>query len=339
LADQAVFVHYYKKDYMLYLLKQNKTYHILFPVIIALLLWGKSFMFPVYQDLQITAMPLFQMVSSWFNIHSLGGNILAFALLLIAALQIVKLNSEFRFSGNSSFLPAGLFLILASSHPSFQQLLPVHFSLLFILYSFDNLFVNLIQERRKLNTFFDSFFALSIGSLFYFPAIYVALFLWICMLSFNEFYWRSWLISLLGIITPYFAVFVYYFWNDSFLETYSALLPNIDTPSLTLKLSMIQMASYGFTLMLFVVSIIVVFNGAIKKYSTRKYLGLFLLLCILQAVVFTVSFQMPLMPLVIIAIPLSFYLGNLYISINQAVFGEMLFSAHILLFILNLVSK
>lgn len=324
---------------MLYLLKQNKTYHILFPVIIAVLLWSKSFLFPQYHSLEINAMPLFQLVSGWFNIHSVGGSILALILLLVTALQIVKLNSEFRFSGNSSFLPAGMFLILASSHPSLQQLLPVHFSLIFIIFSFDRMFVNLIQERRKLEVFFESFFAISIGSLFYFPAIYVGVFLWICMLSFNEYYWRSWMVSILGIVAPYFAAFTYYFWNDSLQEAFTQLLPNIDTPMLSLSLTLMQTVALGFTVLLFIVSIVVVFNGSIKKYSTRKYLGLFLLLCILQGVVFTVSLQMPLMPLLIIAIPFCFYLSNLYININQAVFAEMLFSGQILLYILSLMSK
>lgn len=323
---------------MLYLLKQNKTYHILFPLIYAVLFWTKSFIAPEYNELEITAMPLFQMVQSWFNIYSIWGSLVALVLLTIVALQIIKLNSEFRFSGNSSFLPAGLFLIIASSHPAFQQLLPVHFSLVFILYSIDRLFFSLIQEKRSLYPFFESFFSLSIASLFYFPSLYIGIFFWICMLSFNEVYWRSWIVTLLGIVAPYFAVFTYYYWNDTLDQAIVNFLPNIGTPALTLTINFIQSVGYGLTLVLFLISVIVAFGGNIKKYSTRKYLGLLLLLCILQAVVFTVSLQMPTMPLLIFALPLSLYLGNLYSHINQAIFGEMLFITQLLIYILHLMS-
>ena len=55
----------------------------------------------------------------------------------------------------------------------------------------------------------------AVGTLIYLPFIYMFLVIWIALIIFRPFNWREWVACIIGFITIFFFLAVYYYLNDS----------------------------------------------------------------------------------------------------------------------------
>ena len=90
-----------------------------------------------------------------------------------------------------------------------------NFLIIFALY----FFLKCHDKKEGIDEIYNSCTLLSIASLFFAPAIIFILWIWLGLIIYKLYKWRSWGMSILGIITPYVLLFIFYYLNGmSFQE-------------------------------------------------------------------------------------------------------------------------
>lgn len=131
--------------------------------------------------------------------------------------RIITFNNLFQ---RSSYLPALMYVVLASMYPPFLTFTPVTLCNFFLLWFLDRMFC-LYRGGNILRVMFDMGMIVGIASAFYYPFLYLSPVIWYCLFVFRTFGWREWLAPLIGGVIPYILVFTWYFYMDDasgFLE-------------------------------------------------------------------------------------------------------------------------
>ena len=79
-------------------------------------------------------------------------------------------------------------------------------------------------EEGKSNAY-DVGMIVAIGTLIYFPFIYMFLSIWIALIIFKPFNWREWVAGIIGFATIFFFLAVFYYMNNDFNQFYNIWLP------------------------------------------------------------------------------------------------------------------
>ncbi len=145
-------------------------------------------------------------------------------LTLIQALLLNRVVNQNNLLGKSSFLPALLYVSLASMLTPFLVLSPTLICNFLIIWMIDK-FLSIYRRTDVISVMFDLGLIVAIGTLFYFPFIAMFLLLWISLLIFRPFNWREWVACLVGFITIYFMIFIIYFWLGRITDFYQIWLP------------------------------------------------------------------------------------------------------------------
>ncbi len=157
---------------------------------------------------------------------------------LITLLQAVYLNkvvNRYNLLGRSTFLPALLYVSMASMFTPFLILSPVLLCNFLLIGMIDKLLSIYFRNDNKI-AMFDLGFIVACGSLFYFPFVIMLFVIWIGLLIFKPFNWREWLTGLVGFLCVYGILFILYFWLDLLPEFYKIWFP-ITNPVFTSTLS------------------------------------------------------------------------------------------------------
>ena len=184
----------------------------------ALILWGGAMINPPSMPQPLGFVPfysfLFNGLSTYPHIAVMAGWIIlissAFILNeLISGSDLVQKNSSL----------AGFFVLLMSFYPPYLTLNPMLFCCFFLLIILRQLLFSYHREEPFDLVYSAGFFA-AIGSFFYFPFIFFYGMILFSFLFFREAGWREWISSLLGFLTPFSFLSLYYFWNDKLVEKY-----------------------------------------------------------------------------------------------------------------------
>ncbi|MDN5287350.1 MAG: beta-carotene 15,15-monooxygenase [Mucilaginibacter sp.] len=217
-------------------------------------------------------------------------NVLLAAVLVFA--QAVLLNYLINFYnllGKPSFLPALMYVTLSGLFVPFLILsapLICNFLLIWMLYKAFSLYKG---EDAK-STVYDMGMIVALGSLIYFPFIYLILVIWIALVLFKPFNWREWVAGILGYATIFFFLAVFYYLNDRIKGFY-----NIWSPLGTKFPDHISINSYNYLLLIPVVLILVLCffklqQNFFKSYvQTRKSFQLLFFIFLIAAFSFYVN--------------------------------------------------
>lgn len=146
------------------------------------------------------------------------------AITLLQAIYLNKVVNKYNLLGKSTFLPALLYVSMASMFTPFLILSPVLFCNFLLIGMIDKLLSVYYKSDNKI-AMFDLGFIIACGTLFYFPFIIMLLILWLSLLIFKPFNWREWFAGLMGFISIYFILFILYFWLDRLPEFYTIWTP------------------------------------------------------------------------------------------------------------------
>ena len=201
---------------MLDLIKRNRP--LLLPVIIGItsLLWLERFINPSISVsiFEQYPMPLYNLVLK-IPVHTpflLTST--ALLLLLIQGFTLNQLNARFRLIEEGTYLPGFIYLLTVSSIQETLQINPLLLANFCLLFSF-YIFFPTFRIDKFIDPFFKGAFLISLGSLFYFPLIFMSLALFYFLISTRSFYWREWVVAVIGLITPYLIAFSVYYVLDS----------------------------------------------------------------------------------------------------------------------------
>src|SRR5690606_38463974 len=182
--------------------------------------------------------------------------------LILTVIQALLLNNvvnRFNLVGRPSFLPALMYMTLASLMLPFLVLSPILICNFLTIWMADKLLS--IHRRTEIKPLmFDLGMIVALGSLVYFPFVVMLLLLWCGLIVFRPFNWREWVAIPVGFATIYFMLGVTYLWFDRMDEFYEIWLP-LTYPFPT----SIHIDIYDYLVLLPVLAILVLFVITLRK--------------------------------------------------------------------------
>ena len=158
------------------------------------------------------------------NISPEANVLIALALTIVQALFINNVVNHFNLVGRSSFLPALMYMTLASLMLPFLVLSPMLICNFLSIWMLSKL-LSLYRQTDIKPLMFDLGMIVALGSLVYFPFIVMLPLLWCGLLIFRPFDWREWLAAFVGFLAVYFLLGIIYLWFDRLGEFYEIWLP------------------------------------------------------------------------------------------------------------------
>jgi hypothetical protein len=153
-----------------------------------------------------------------------GNVIVAGFMVYVQAILFNRVVNNHALLSKPSFLPALLYVTSASLFMPFLILSPPLICNFLLIWIMDK-FLKVGKSSNAIMIMFDVGMIIAIGTLIYFPFIVMLVMLWLTLLLYRSFEWREWVSGLIGILTIFFFVGVYYYWNDSLSMFYKIWLP------------------------------------------------------------------------------------------------------------------
>ena len=311
---------------MFQLLQKNTTLNfILLPVII-MLLWGTNLLHPQFVShyYDTNPMVLYKPLMAIQNWNALAGQIVSLVILLINVVIIVRVNSVTRLIENKSVFFIFLFIFVSASLQDYKQLNPMQPALTFLIIGVQLLF-NMYKNERELKKIFEAGFCFAIASLFYAPAIYFSILIFLGLGMFVPFYWRQWLSGLVGLLLPFILVLSIAFCFDSFMPQVMTFYENFTAVNAPQFTKLFPIAFSIFLALLFIRSVFYVYLGGTRKVSTRKYYTLLLFFLMLVLVLYLFVPHVTYDFLFFGGISVSVFIANFMINMKSRFWQEVLF--------------
>ena len=299
--------------------KSNQPIVIVLIVIVGLLLWIYSFIDPVSMSIPSDnlGMPLYEFISSRLVYNSSISIGITLFLVLIQAFLLVQFNKRYIVINYRTYLPALFYILIASSFVQLQRLNPVIFGNIFIFFSLFFIF-GTYRTDYTLNKLYIAGFFVSIASLFWAPFAIIFLLIWISISILRPFIGREWIVGVLGFLTPYLFVFVYYF---VFLEPEQLkLLINTFAENFGFIKNFYHIhysyyIFYGFlTIVILFASYVIVSNFQKKKIKARKFFEINWWLFFIGLLMFIFLKNVKYEIVYFIGVPISFLLTDYFYS-------------------------
>jgi hypothetical protein len=166
-----------------------------------------------------------------------------FANVLVAALLVLVQSIIFNIVVNNhgllskpSYLPALLYITGTSLFMPFLILSPALICNFLLIWLMDK-FMKIGKSPNAIMIMFDTGMIIGLGTLIYFPFIVMLLMIWLTLLLYRSFNWREWLSGLVGFLTIFLFLGVFYYWNDNLGMFYKIWLPLANRFPATFKIN------------------------------------------------------------------------------------------------------
>lgn len=149
---------------------------------------------------------------------------LASAIVFGQAILINHLINSNNLLGRSTFLPALMYIVVSGLFTPFLFLSPpllCNFLVIWLLYKLFGYYKG--DEVKSVS--YDAGMIVAVGTMLYLPFIYMFAAIWVALIIFRPFNWREWVASLIGFITIFFFLAVYYYMNDRLGQFVEIWLP------------------------------------------------------------------------------------------------------------------
>jgi hypothetical protein len=262
-------------------------------VITLLLTWLGAILnphLPSGQGFDVKPMPLFDLLLSVTGFSPLFSVFIAFLLVLLTSFLLVNFNTNVFFISERTFLPALIYILLSGYFPGYQILNPVIPAAIFLILGVRKI-IDTYRVQGTAYSFFDAGMLISVGSLFYAGLIWFGMLLIIGIAILRTWNIREVLISILGLATPVFIVYGFFYVTGKDMEplisavTYNLFtkVSNFRIPGLTLAVLIIAAT----TILISLMHLLSVINS--KKIKSRKTFILLLWTFFIVAVVYSLS--------------------------------------------------
>lgn len=185
--------------------------------ITGLLLWARAFFFPPEMPTPEGTVPLWSLTYLLLSELPRLAVILGFLLTLASAFILNDLLTRNAIILKNSSFGAFAYVIMASYFPAFLVLNPVNISIFFLIMILRTL-MGAYSRNELLDLTYTAGFLTAAGSFFYQPFIFFTILLFVALILFRSSNWRDYASTIIGLLTPFIFLVVYYFWFDK-LET------------------------------------------------------------------------------------------------------------------------
>lgn len=254
-----------------------------------------------------------------------GTQLVAFALMLIEAFLLLRIDLKFIIVENKTILPPLFFVLVVSSLAPNYNLLPVLVANLFFMLAMTKI-LDSEQMYEMPKQYFESGLLIGIGTLFFPPLVATMFFVFASQFVIRFFKMRDFLAAILGYITP----FVFYLFGMFMTDQTDAFFDRMSqislTQAFTIELSVVQYGAICFSCLIVFFALFTM-SQCIRMYkvTTRKYFSLFFWLILLTVAAFFVIPSSGMTLLVFAAIALSFIATLYFMEIRHNAMAEILF--------------
>lgn len=285
-------------------------------VLMALVLWMPAFITKSAFIPGENITPLYNVVVSIFDFSSLMLNFLAFAVFLFSVFFFNSVLSANRLVQKNNTIGAFVFVLMMCSSPELHSCYPFLFACPFILMAMHTLFL-IYQTENPENYMMNIGYFIAIASLFYYPSVF--LMLWVILslliLGFREI--RYLLIPITGflLINALFVGIVFLFGDINVLiDSYSHYFRNVNFHYDLNYINRILLIIFS---ILFLISLLRTFSNKAsdKGNNIRKRLGVAMLLTIFAIIMFFMN--QPLMNNSLIFMMFAFFYAILLSDIKK----------------------
>jgi len=134
-----------------------------------------------------------------------------------------------------TYLPALLYITGSSLFLQFLIVSPPLICNFILIWIMDK-FLKIGKSPNAMMTMFDIGMLIALGALIYFPFIVLLIMLWLSLLLYRAFNWREWVAGLIGFLTIFFFIAVFYYWNDNINQFFQIWKPLANTFPSVLKI-------------------------------------------------------------------------------------------------------
>jgi len=138
----------------------------------------------------------------------------AAVLVFIQALLLNHLVNHYNLLGKPTFLPALMFITVSSLFAPFLVLSPALLCNFLVIWMLFRVF-SFYKSNDAKSAAYDLGMIAAVGSVIYLPFIYMFLAIWGALIIFRSFNWREMVAAIMGYITIFFFIAVFYYLNDS----------------------------------------------------------------------------------------------------------------------------
>jgi len=149
---------------------------------------------------------------------------IAAILIYIQAIIFNRVVNNHGLLNKPTFLPALLYITGASLFEPFLILSPTLICNFLLILVMDKL-LRIGKSPGAIMIMFDIGVIIAIGTLIYFPFVVMLLLIWLSLLLYRSFNWREWVSGLIGFLSIFFFLAVFYYWNDNIAMFYKIWLP------------------------------------------------------------------------------------------------------------------
>jgi hypothetical protein len=157
-------------------------------------------------------------------------------LVIIQAILFNTIINKHSLLNKPTYLPALLYITGSSLFLQFLIISPPLICNFILIWMMDK-FLKLGKSPNALMMMFDIGMLIALGTLIYFPFIVLLVMLWLALLLYRSFNWREWVAGLVGFLTIFFFVAVFYYWNDNIHQFFQIWRPLVNKFPSVLKIN------------------------------------------------------------------------------------------------------
>ena len=305
--------------------KSNQPFVIIIIVLFGFALWFFTLINPTTTNLPdpSSGMPLFYFIFNILSNNIFLPYIFAFLLIIIQSLFLVSFNQKFILINNRTYLPALFYILITCSYIPIQKLTAVLIGGFFLFFALNYIY-RTYRSDYALNEIFISGFFTALASLFWFPFSFFVVLLFIALIILRSFNFREWLVGLVGFLTPWLFVFVFYFVFRSQTQL-SLFIENIQKGIASkdhfVDIQIEYIILYSFIMFITILaSINILRNYQNKKIKTRKYFEINWWYFIIGLLVFVAFKKSSIEIIFVLSIPISFLLSEYFYTVKKSWF-------------------
>lgn len=194
-------------------------------IVVCVVICAVGFMHPATtQD----GMPFYQLLGPLLNTQVVN-RLLVLLLLLGQAFVVKNIADNYITTVRNSMLPPLIFLVLATSFTDWFTLKPYMIANLLLMLLLRKIQV-FYRQDNILRPAFDAGLLVGVMSLFYLPAAFFFLLIWVALIVFRPLNWREWLVPIFGLVFPWMVILTMYFVFDSLGQLFMDEIPKSFEP-------------------------------------------------------------------------------------------------------------
>ena len=265
--------------------------------------------------------------SAWQYSFSSSANIfLAGVLVFVQALLVNHLVNHYNLLGKPTFLPALMYITLSGLFMPFLVLSPpliCNFLVIWMLFKS----LSFYKGTDAKSTAYDLGIMVALGTLLYLPFIYFFLVIWIAIFLFRPFNWREIAAGIIGYLTVFFFLAVYYYLNDSLGQFYNIWLPLGTRFSEGIHISRNNYLLLLPVIIIFILCFFQLQQNFFKSYvQVRKTFQLLFAVFLIGLLSFYIKAAFHLNHFLVCAVPASVFFSYYFLYAKRRWFYEILFA-------------